>query len=186
MKKPMALVIALASVLSPVMAQIEAGQSVIIKIMGVSAEEKEKINETYPVAKTGTVNLPMVGEIRAAGLESHELAKSIEKAYRDGGIYNNPAIQVIANGNERDLNEQQVYLAGHVRAAGGRPFRKGLTVFQAVQAAGGSDEFGAMNRVVLLRAGKQQIIDLKSIEGKAVLAQPDDVIEVPQKGPFGG
>lgn len=181
MKKPVAFVIALASMLSPVMAQIQPGQSVIIKIMGVSAEEKEKINETYPVAKTGTVNLPMVGEIRAAGLESHELAKSIEKAYRDGGIYNSPAIQVIANNNQGAVADQEVHLGGRVRAPGARPFKDGLTVFQAVQAAGGADEFGALNRVIVWRIGKSLTVDLETAEGKAMVTRPDDTIEVPEK-----
>lgn len=106
MKKLTAWFIALAAMLSPLMAQIEAGQSVIIKIMGVSAEEKEKINETCPVSKTGMVNMPFVGDIRAAGLEAHELAKAIQKAYRDGGIYSNPAIQVLANAADTAPMEQ--------------------------------------------------------------------------------
>jgi len=48
-------------------------------------------------------------------------------------------------------------------------------------AAGGPNEFGAMNRVILLREGKQQIIDLKKAAGKDVIAMPHDTIEVPQK-----
>ncbi|QTN34269.1 polysaccharide biosynthesis/export family protein [Akkermansiaceae bacterium] len=167
--------------ISTAFAQIEAGQSVIIKIMGVPAEEKAKIDETYPVAKNGMVNMPFVGEIRAAGLESHVLAKSIQNAYRDGGIFNNAVIQVLANQNDIAPVEQQVHLGGRVNAPGAKPFRNGLTVYQAIQAAGGPDEFGAMNRVILIRMGKQQIIDLRTIEGKSVLADVHDTIVVPQK-----
>ena len=181
MKKPVALLIALASMLSPVMAQIQPGQSIIIKIMGVSAEEKEKINETYPVSKTGMVNMPFVGEIKAAGLEAHELAKSIQTAYREGGIYNEAAIQVIANNNQGAIADQRVHLGGCVRAPGPRPFNDGLTVFQAIQAGGGATEFGAKNRVILWRAGKPQKIDLETAEGKAVTMLPEDTIEVPEK-----
>jgi hypothetical protein len=46
-------------------------------------------------------------------------------------------------------------------------------------AAGGPTEFGAMNRVVVLRKGEQQIVDLKAAAGKGVIAMPDDTIEVP-------
>ena len=68
-----------------------------------------------------------------------------------------------------------------MRAPGARPFRKGLTIFQAVQAGGGSTEFGGMNRIKLLRNGKQQIIDLEVPEGKVIVAEANDTIEVPEK-----
>ncbi len=72
-------------------------------------------------------------------------------------------------------NEEQL---GTNRQRGGS---KGLTVYQAVQAAGGANEFGAMNRVVLWREGKKQIIDLEKAAGKAVVADVHDTIEVPEK-----
>ena len=178
---------AFACLVSSAFAQIEAGQSVEIRIMGVPAEEKGKIDETYPVAGNGLVHLPMLDEgIRAAGLEADQLARVIEKAYRDADIYPNPKISVFANANQKGPIDQVVHLGGHVRAPGQRPWRKGLTVFQAVQAAGGADDFGAMNRVVLWRLGKPQVINLKTAEGKGVVTLPDDTIEVPEKGPFGG
>jgi len=173
--------LALACLVSPALSQIEAGNSVLIKIMGVPPEEKAKIDETYPVSKNGMVNLPFIGEIRAAGLESEQLAKSIQNAYREGDIYNDATIQVIANQNEAGVIDQVVHLGGHVRAPGPRAFTKGLTVFQAVQAAGGPTEFGAMNRVILWRAGKPQKINLETAEGKGVITTPDDTIEVPEK-----
>ncbi len=171
--------------MSSAYAQIEAGQSIEIKIMGVPAVAKPEVEGTYPVSEKGMVNMPFIGEIRAAGLESDQLAKNIQSAYRDEGIFNNPAIQVIWNQNGKGVLEQQVHIGGQVRATGPKPYRKGLTVFQAVQAAGGANEFGAMNRVILWREGKQRKIDLTTPEGKGVITEPNDTIEVPQKNPFG-
>lgn len=185
-KRTFAPLFAFIFLVTPVFSQIEAGQSIKIKIMGVPAEEKAKIDETYPVSKKGLVSMPFIGEVRAAGLESDELAKAIQKAYREGGIYNDATIQVISNEIEDGPLAQVVHLGGQVRAPGPKPFAKGLTVFQAVQAAGGSTEFGAMNRVILWREGKQQEINLKTPEGKGVVTKPLDTIEVPQKRPFGG
>ncbi len=165
----------------PAFSEIEAGQSVIIKIMGVPADQKVQIDETYPVSNKGMVNLPFIGELPASGLESDELAKAIQKAYRDNGIFNNPTIQVISTTAEVDVVAQVVHLGGQVRNPGPRPFTKGLTVFQAVQAGGGATEFGAMNRVILWREGKQQEIDLGKADGKAVISMPNDTIEVPRK-----
>jgi polysaccharide export outer membrane protein len=184
-KNILAPLLAFACLVCPAFSQIEAGNSVLIKIMGVPAEEKAKIDETYPVSKNGMVNLPFIGEIRAAGLESDQLAKSIQTAYREGGIYNDATIQVIANQNEVGPIAQIVHLGGQVRAPGPRAFTKGLTVFQAVQAAGGATEFGAMKRVILWREGRQQKIDLTKPEGMAVITVPNDTIQVPQVNAFG-
>ncbi|MES2981462.1 MAG: polysaccharide biosynthesis/export family protein [Verrucomicrobiota bacterium] len=174
---------ALASVflISPLFSQIEAEQSVIIKIMGVAPEEKVKIDETYPVSKHGKLSLPYIGEIQAAGLDSDQLAKSIQKAYRDGDIFKEAIIQVFSNQTQIDPVAQKVHIGGKVQKPGPTDFTKGLTVYQAVQAAGGASEFGAMNRVILWRNGKQQKIDLKTEEGKGVVAMPNDTIEVPDK-----
>ena len=185
-KSLVALSVAFVCLVSSALSQIQAGQSVIIKIMGVPAEEKVKIDETYPVSNKGMVNLPFLDDgIRAAGLQSDELARVIEKAYRDAEIYPKPTISVMSNAIEIKPVEQVVHLAGEVRAPGPKAFMKGLTVFQAIQAAGGANQFGAMNRVILWRMGKQQKIDLRTAEGKGVVTVPDDTIEVPEKNIFG-
>lgn len=181
MKPIFAAMLALVCLTVPAFSQIQAGQSVFIKIMGVPAEEKAKIDETYPVSKKGLVNMPFIGEIRAVGLESDELAKSIQNAYREGGIYDNATIQVISNAIEVQPLEQKVHIAGQVRASGPRPFAKGLTVYQAVQAAGGATEFGAMNRVVLWRKEKQQVINFEEAASRGIIAEPGDTIEVREK-----
>ncbi len=170
--------------LSSAFAVIQAGQSVKVKIMGVPAEQAAQIDASYPISETGLINLPFVGQMKAEGLEAGQLAMKIQKGYKDAEIFNNAVIQVVANGGQDNIVEELVHLGGQVRAPGPRPFRKGLTVFQAVQAAGGATEFGAMNRVVLFRNGKQQVIDLGTADGKAVVTQPDDTIEVKQKNFF--
>lgn len=171
--------------ISPLLSQIQAGQSVMIKIMGVAPEEKVKIDETYTVSKHGKISLPyIVDEIQAAGLDSDQLAKSIQKAYRDGDIFKEAVIQVISNQNEIQPVAQVVHVGGKVQKPGATAFLKGLTVYQAVQAAGGPTDFGAMSRVILWRDGKQKEIDLTTAEGKAVVSMPNDTIEVPAKGIF--
>ena len=180
-----ATLLALVCMHSPVMSEIEAGQSVIVRIVGVPAEEKERINETYPISEKGLIDLPFIGELPAAGLEAGELAKSIQKNYKDEGYFNDAVIQIIADSDQIAPKEHLVHLGGQVRAPGARSFRKGLTIFQAVQAGGGPTEFGAMNRIKLLRNGKQQIIDLEDPAGKVIVAEANDTIKVPKKNWLG-
>jgi protein involved in polysaccharide export with SLBB domain len=83
------------------------------------------------------------------------------------------------------IDEQTIHIGGQVRGPGPKPFRKGLTIYQAVQAAGGATEFGSMFRVKLFRGDKQTIYDLTEAKSMSVPVQPNDTIEVPQKNMLG-
>lgn len=168
--------------ISPLFAEIEAGKSIMIRIKGVPIEDKAKVDGTYQVSEDGKVNLPFIGEIQAAGLDSDQLAKSIEKAYRDAEIYTDAAIQVFPNPPVGDdFGPKKVHIGGQVRKPGPIAFAENLTVDQAVQAVGGPTEFAAINRVILWRNGKQEKIDLNTAEGKGVVTMPNDTIDVLQK-----
>ncbi len=169
---------------SGLFAQIEAGKAIQITISGVPAEEKGRIDGIYPVSDAGFINMPFIDTVRAAGLRNEDLAVSLQSRYKSLGIYTNPTIQVISNtGNS--INEQTVYLGGQVRAPGPKAFTKGLTLYQAIQAAGGATEFGSMKRVKLFRSGRQTEYDLTKAKFMNVPVQPNDTIEVPQKGMLG-
>ncbi|MEK6232657.1 MAG: hypothetical protein N2A42_12480, partial [Luteolibacter sp.] len=62
---------------------------------------------------------------------------------------------------------------------------KNLTIYQAVQAAGGATEFGSLKRVKLYRNGKTQTFDLSNPQFMRVPLQPNDTLEVPQKNWLG-
>ena len=48
-------------------AQIEAGKSINITIANVPDEDKATITNVYPVSESGTINMPFIGPVRAAG-----------------------------------------------------------------------------------------------------------------------
>jgi len=177
--------ITLIALAAPTLAQIEAGTSVQISIMGVPSEEKGKIDAMYPVSESGTVNLPFIGTVRAAGMRPETLAASIQNAYRSAQIYNNPTIQVISTREGSGVQDQMVHIGGQVRKTGPVNFQKNLTIYQAVQAAGGASEFGSLRRVKLYRNGKTQTYDLTNPQFMRVPLEPDDTLEVPQKNWLG-
>lgn len=165
-------------------AEIEAGKAIAITISGVPSEEKIKIDSTYPVSDAGTINMPFIGTVHAANLRNEDLATSLQKRYKELGIYTNPTIQVISNkGNS--IDEQTVYLGGQVKVPGPKAFTKGLTLYQAIQAAGGATEFGSMKRVKLFRNGRQTLYNLTDSKAMGISVQPNDTIEVPQKNMLG-
>ena len=185
LKSIAAFALCLAGFICPALSQIEAGHSVQITIMGVPGEEKSKIDAIYPVSDSGTVNLPFIGNIRAAGLRPEVLAASIQNAYKSAEIYTDPTIQVISTREGAGVREQVVHLGGQVRRTGPVAYQKNLTIYQAVQAAGGATEFGSLKRVKLYRSGKIQTFDLTNPQFMRVPLQPDDTIEVPQKNWIG-
>lgn len=165
-------------------AQIEAGRAIQIMISGVPSEEKGRIDGVYPVSDAGFINMPFVGIVQAAGLRNEDLAASLQSRYKSLGIYTNPTIQVISNTKD-SINEQSVHLGGQVRGPGPKPFNKGLTLYQAIAAAGGPTEFGSMKRVKLFRGGRQTVYDLTKAQFMNIPVQPNDTIEVPQKNILG-
>lgn len=170
---------------APVMSQIEAGRSVQIAIMGVPSEEKGKIDANYPVSASGTINLPFIGTIRAAGMSAEGLSIAIQNAYKNAEIYNDPTIHVFSTTLGGAVENEVVHLGGQVRKTGPLSFQKSLTIYQAIQAAGGATEFGSLKRVKLFRKGKMQTYDVTKDQFKNVLLEPDDTLEIPQKNWFG-
>ena len=164
--------------------QIKAGKSVQITATGIPPEEKGRIDGIYPVSDAGTVNMPFIGLVHAAGLRNEDLSVSLQNRYKSAGIYTNITIQVITDREGITVDEQVVYLGGQVRKTGPVPFVKGLTLYQAVQAGGGPTEFGSIKRVKLFRGGSQKLYDLTQSQFMRIPLEPNDTIEVPQKNIF--
>jgi len=163
---------------------ISAGRAIEIRIQGVPATETQLINNTYPVSETGTIRMPFIGSVRAAGLSPQALAGSIEAAYKAAEIYTHPTIQVFASTDET-LTKLRLTVGGQVKNPGPVEYVRGMTLYDAVQAARGATEFGAMNRVSLIRGTQRKEYDLNQTKFMNVLVEPNDTILVPQKNMIG-
>lgn len=166
-------------------AQIQAGKSINITIAGVPDQDKATITNVYPVSESGMINMPFIGQVRAAGLRNEELAASLQSRYKSSGIYTNPTIQVIGDMRGVRPDEETVTVGGQVRRPGPVPYAKELTLWNAIQAAGGATEFGSMRRVKLIRNGSQKSYDVTKPQFMQIPLQRNDTIEVPQKTPWG-
>ncbi len=172
-------------VVSPVFAQIQAGKAINITISNVPPEDKATINGVYPVSDTGMINMPFLGQVRAAGMSNAALQSSLQQRYKGAGIYTNPTIQVIVDAEGGDIAQESVSVGGFVRSPGPVVYQRELTLWKAIQAAGGATEFGSMSRVTLFRDGKQRVYDVNQAQYKAIPLQRNDTIEVPQKNMWG-
>jgi protein involved in polysaccharide export with SLBB domain len=159
------------------------GDSIKITLRGIGAGEQEKVNGEYKLGESGGVRLPMLeGPLNAKGLTTEQFARAAEAAYRDQGIYTSPAIEVEAvAGGEKDAIASIVSVGGEVRKAGDAEYRKGLTVIQAINAAGGRNDFGGRN-VMLIRGGKQYCLDYLNLKHKNLILRPNDALQVEPRG----
>ena len=158
---------------------LRAGDSVVIKISGVPAEEIVVVNNSYDISDNGTINLPYIGQVKASGMRPSTLQQNIQSAYKSAEIYTNPTIQVAPN---RDANTQVVFVSGEVKTPGKIPMSPGMTVHGAVVAAGDLTEFAKAKSVRLIRNGKAVEIDLRRVDSPAAQTpvQPGDTVHVPQ------
>jgi polysaccharide export outer membrane protein len=163
---------------------IRSGRAIEIQLKGVPSEEMALVSGTYTVSDSGMVSMPLLSApVRAAGLSATALARSIEAAYRAEKIYTTPTVNVI-HSTDQTLNELTVTVGGKVNAPGPVKYVQGLTLYNAVQAARGPTEFGAMNRVALLRNGQRREYDLNNTKHMNILVEPNDTITVPPKNIF--
>ena len=158
---------------------LRGGDSITVKLSGVPAEEIPVVSNSYDISNGGTINLPYIGEVRAAGLRPSQLQKNIEAAYKSGEIFTHPTIQVTAS---REAPTQVLYISGEVKTPGRITMSPGMTVHDAMTAAGGPTDFGDLKKVKFTRNGVTRILDLRKADNPdaAIHAEPGDKLHVPQ------
>ncbi|MDB4354009.1 polysaccharide biosynthesis/export family protein [Akkermansiaceae bacterium] len=162
-------------------AQISVNQTLTINVQGVPVAEQSRLNSSYQVSREGTIRMWVIGSVRAAGRTPDQLAQSIAAAYRSAGIYTNPNFTVLVP-TDTQLAAKTYTVGGQVKVAGPKPWANDLTLYGAIQAAGGETPFGAITRVKLYRGGRVFNYNLKEDRAKSIRVLPGDMIEVPQKG----
>src|SRR5690242_16837846 len=76
-------------------ANLRIGDPIELKIGGVPQDEQLQVNNTYVVDSSGSISLPYINKVRAAGLTPGQLSREVEEAYRANKIYTNPNVTVI-------------------------------------------------------------------------------------------
>jgi polysaccharide export outer membrane protein len=143
------------------------GDKVRLKVYGDS-----DVNGEYEVSSGGFVSIPLVGQVKAAGLTTSQLEHALISRMK-GKIANDPKVNV------EMATYASFYVYGEVKKAGVYPFQPGLTVADAVATAGGLTYRADEGKVMLRRAGSQQtnIVPLDS----SVRVFPGDNIRIAER-----
>jgi polysaccharide export outer membrane protein len=115
-------------------------------VLEVSVFKVPDLSKTVQVADSGTINLPLVGEIPAAGRTAQEIERDLTKKL--GSKYlQAPQVTVFV----KEFNSQRVTVDGAVKKPGVYPIRGETSLVQAVAMAEGLDTNRASSDVVIFR-----------------------------------
>jgi polysaccharide biosynthesis/export protein len=144
-----------------------------------------ELTTTVPVRPDGKVSTPLVEDMVAVGKTPSQLARDIERVLAE--YVRSPQINVIVTQPASAFS--QIKVIGQVVRPQSLAYRDGLTVLDAVLAAGGLAPFAAGNRAKVVRTedGKQQEIKVKlsNLVNNGDMRQnltlrPGDVIVIPE------
>lgn len=156
--------------------------------VGIHVWRNPDLSTTVPVRPDGYISMPLLGDIKASGLQPEELAGIIEK--RLSAFLKDPRVSVIMQGLSSNEYINRVRVTGAVNRPTSIPFREGMTVLDLVLDTGGINQFAAANKTKIYRkVGTQsQVLEvkLKDILEKADLStnysiMPGDVVTVPER-----
>lgn len=108
---------------------------------------EQSLSGDFEVSPAGTIVFPLIGEVKAAGLQSEELTRAIEAKLADGFLLE-PKVSA------QVTSFRPIYVLGEVRKPGEYPYTQGLTIRGAVAKADGFTYRANEKKVFLKRAGE--------------------------------
>lgn len=128
------------------------------------------------VDEKGSITLPLLGEVKAAGFTTSELETELAKRYVDGGFYKRVIITVLVP----TLNYT---ISGEVYRPGRYEIRGTVTLVQAIAEGGNFTEFANKKKVQIIRGTQfieKNYFDILSDPRQDIEILPRDSIRVPR------
>ncbi len=157
-------------------------------VLQVSVWNNPELGVKVPVRPDGRITVPLIGDVVAGGKTPDEVSADIKDRLK--AFIRDPQVAVIVTDLRSHEYLLRVRVTGAVRNPVSIPYHQGMTVLDAVLAAGGITEFAAPDRTELYRKTESSTssyaVHLGQIlqDGKLTTnypVQPGDVITVPQR-----
>jgi protein involved in polysaccharide export with SLBB domain len=124
------------------------------------------------VTGSGLVSLPLIGEVKAAGLSLRQFQEAVQRSLSDGYL-KEPRV------NAEVLTFRPFYILGEVTKPGTYPYTSGLTVMNAVATAGGYTYRAEKKQVFVKRNGASEETKLELTP--SVTVAPGDTIRIGER-----
>jgi len=169
-------------------AAVDAYQIGVDDMVQVSVWRNPELGITAPVRPDGKITVPLAGDVVAGGRTPQEVASDIQSKL--AAYVQQPQVSVILTELKSHEYLSRVRVTGAVKQPVSIPYRQGMTVLDAVLAAGGVNEFAAPSRSGLYRKNgegtKSYEVNLEQILNRGDLSTnfsvaPGDVITVPER-----
>ena len=151
-------------------------------VLYIHVWKDETLSKTVSVRTDGKISIPLIDEIKAAGLTPLQLKEKLTEKLKE--YLDVPTVTVIV----MEANSFKVYVSGQVRTPGVLRLRTETSLAQAVSMVGGLTEWAKQSKIIIIRKenGKEKRFTInykKIIQGKDlnsnILLKPGDTIIVP-------
>jgi polysaccharide export outer membrane protein len=145
--------------------------------------KEENLSRSVPVRMDGMISIPLVDDIKAAGMTPLQLKEVLLTKLRE--FVETPDVTVIVS----EANSYKVYVQGEVKTPGVFKLRSETTIVQLIIMAGGFTDWANQKKITIMRkeGGKDTRIVVnykKIVEGdegaKDVMLKSGDIIIIPQ------
>ncbi len=146
----------------------------------ISVWHEPELSQAVVVRPDGMITLPLLGDIKAAGLTTEELQAVLAEKMKT--LVNEPQVTVLV----KAVKSRKVYAMGAVAKQGVYPLSGKLTVLELIAEAGGLGPFAKTRSIYILRTVNSKQVRIgfhykKALSGKGdnPQLQPGDMVVVP-------
>ena len=154
-------------------ARFHVGDTVIVTLTGLPEDFPP---HQEPIKEDGTITMPDIGKIQAAGKTAGELQNEIHDLYVPR-FYTHLTVTV-------NIGDRVYYVSGEVKAPGRQLYLGETSVTKAITSAGDFTDFANKHKVWLIRAGQRTKVNVtRVLAGKDPdpPVYPGDQISVPRR-----
>lgn len=121
-------------------------------ILSINVWKEQEVSRQVPVRPDGMISLPLLGDVKAAGLTPLQLQDQLTTELKK--YISDPQVTVIVT----QVNSLSFNVVGEVLKPGYYPLTRRMTVLDAIALAGGFRDFAKVKKIYVLRTeadGKQ-------------------------------
>jgi len=145
---------------------IQAGDKIKLIVYG-----EDNLSGLYEVSPSGSVSLPLIGTIAAAGHTRAELERQIARRYV--GFVKDAKVTVTV------IEFRPFYIMGEVLRPGKYPYESGLNALTAISTAGGLTYRASKSSVLIQRPGEDAWHEYPLTA--SVTVGPGDLVRIPER-----
>lgn len=137
----------------------------------------------HRITAEGTIEYPLIGTLRVAGLLPSEVGQLIASRLKDG-ILRSPQVSIFV----LEQVSKKVHILGQIAKPGTLVYTPGMNIVEAITQAGGFTPLSAKNSTTVTRseAGKQVIYrvragDIGDGTARNFTLHPGDIVSIPER-----